>query len=414
MGAVRRRSRLILALPCFVGWFWACTLDRIGRAPLGGDSGGGGQTPASVGGALPSGGGGSGATGGGGDGGDGGGGGSATTCDAGEFVTGVVDGQFDCSPISGTALSAMNAHCSIYLGWNDVCSGCTDPPAKWGRASANSCENGAGLDNDCITASLDGENVQLFGLNTDGGVNFDDQFHAGLRCATPDDPPLTDPCPPGTFVTAVSANGVECTTAERLVVSYVQQNCNLYFGWRNVCDDCTDPPDQWGYTSPAACVSGNGGQNTCTTPDLNSIFPNLFGFSPEGNVDDNDKFYVGLYCAGASVVETKVDRACPAGALVVGIDDDGGILCASPLPAVESALRSDCHVYFGWLDSCDDCDDPPDKWGRVSHNGCLNGNGDDNTCTMPLLNGITPRLFGLNTDNDVNDDDKFYVGMKCF
>ena len=44
---------------------------------------------------------------------------------------------------------------------------------------------------------------------------------------------------------------------------------------------------------------------------------------------------------------------------------------------------------------------------------CINGAGSDNTCQTATLGGATVRLFGLNTDNIVNDDDRFYAGFTC-
>jgi hypothetical protein len=68
---------------------------------------------------------------------------------------------------------------------------------------------------------------------------------------------------------------------------------------------------------------------------------------------------------------------------------------------------------MGWRDGCNGCTTPPTKWGRVSHAGCENGTGADNTCASTPLDGASVQLFGLNIDGDVDDNDKFYVGMAC-
>ena len=108
-----------------------------------------------------------------------------------------------------------------------------------------------------------------------------------------------------------------------------------------------------------------------------------------------------------------VERSCPAGQLVVAIEADGQIRCASPLPAAEAVIRTGCQLYFGWRDSCDGCQLPPAKWGRVSHAACENGAGADDTCAPAQLNGNSVPLFGLNTDGDVDGNDKFYLGLQC-
>lgn len=52
----------------------------------------------------------------------------------------------------------------------------------------------------------------------------------------------------------------------------------------------------------------------------------------------------------------------------------------------------------------------------MNDTACLNGAGADDTCSTHLLGsgGSVIRLFGLNTDGDVGDDDKFFYGLKCF
>ena len=55
-------------------------------------------------------------------------------------------------------------------------------PSKWGRAGHNLCDAGVGTDNTCTVSTLDTTAVQLFGLNTDAGVNGDDKFYIGLKC----------------------------------------------------------------------------------------------------------------------------------------------------------------------------------------------------------------------------------------
>jgi hypothetical protein len=153
--------------------------------------------------------------------------------------------------------------------------------------------------------------------------------------------------------------------------------------------------------------------NTCTVPSLGGQAVRTFGLNTDGDVNDDDKFYLGFQCGGAAPAEEEVDRSCPEGQLIVGIESNGRVRCASPLPAAEPVIQSACHLYFGWRDECGSCTTAPSKWGRVSHAGCQNGAGAANSCAPTTLGESTIPLFGLNTDGDVDGNDKFHIGFKC-
>jgi hypothetical protein len=55
----------------------------------------------------------------------------------------------------------------------------------------------------------------------------------------------------------------------------------------------------------------------------------------------------------------------------------------------------------------------PSKRGRVSGAACENGARANATCSTATLGTESVGLFGLNTDGIVDDDDKFYVGLRC-
>ncbi len=335
-------------------------------------------------------------------------------CPADEFATGFDEsGRVVCSAITATARASLNDHCSLYYGWRDSCDGCTSTPAKWGRVGGVTCVNGTGADSTCSTASLGGVSVNLYGVNVDGDVNDDDKFYAGFHCVTPTDDRVAGPCPAGSFMAAVTTEGPECVTGQAAVVDYLANQCNVYAGWRDSCDGCTSAPSKWGNVNTALCTIGTGAANTCTFPPLGGQNVRMFGVNTDGNVNGDDKFYFGFQCTGAMAADATVPESCPAGQLVVGIDDLGMVLCASPLVAAEAVVQNDCYLYAGWRDSCDGCVTAPAKWGRVSHKLCENGVGADNTCSQSTLNGVSLPLFGLNTDGDVDGNDKFYVGLLC-
>lgn len=339
----------------------------------------------------------------------------ATSCPPKQFITGLDgDGKAVCAPIDDAAKTAITGACAVYFGWNDECGGCTTAPTKWGFAKTATCMNGVGVNDTCTTPTLGGQAVQLFGLNMDGDVNDDDKFHVGLHCSAGDATTSAGPCGPGEFVTAVSNNQVTCSPASGAVLDYVRASCSIYMGWRDSCDACTSVPAKWGYASTLGCQNGLGAGNTCTTAMLGGTAVQLFGLSTGGDVDGNDKLYVGLRCVEPPPKSGSVMGSCPAGQLATGIEENGSIVCESPAPLVAGWFRQKCSLYFGWRDSCDGCTTAPSKWGKVRDGNCVNGVGVDSTCTMAILGSETVSLFGLNTDGDVGGDDKLYVGFGCF
>jgi hypothetical protein len=197
-------------------------------------------------------------------------------------------------------------------------------------------------------------------------------------------------------------------------LGYVRDGCSLYLGWRDTCDGCTTAPSKWGRASSTLCENGTGAGNTCTAPVLGAETVQLFGLNTGGDVDDNDKLYVGLRCVEPPAGGGVVTGACPPGQLANGIDANGALSCASPAPRVAAWFREHCSLYFGWRDSCDGCADPPTKWGRVRDGFCENGAGINGTCSTAVLGAESVTLYGLNPDGDVGDDDKFHVAFRCF
>ncbi len=339
----------------------------------------------------------------------------AGACPAGSFATGLdLQNQLLCAPLTPLARDAINAGCSVYLGWRDACSGCDLPPTKWGHASQAGCENGAGADDTCTTPTLDGAGIQMFGLDFDGDVNTDDKIHLGFYCPSPDYAMVDGPCGQGTYATSIAADGkATCVAASAPVMDHVGTRCGLYFGWRDACDGCTSAPDRWGRAGPTGCTIGLGDTGTCTPTMLGDETVQLFGLNTGGDVDGNDKLYMALDCEEPKTGTTATKGTCPPGQLITSIAEDGTLGCEVPAKVVADYFDAHCTVYFGWRDGCGACTDAPDKWGRVRHGFCTNDNGVDSTCTETILGGKTLEMFGINTDGDVNGDDKLYVGFRC-
>ena len=395
----------------------------LGSGGVGGVSGAGGSSGAGIGGMAGGGNGGTGGTGGtggmagggnGGNGGTSGTGGGAQTCPAGQFATGVSGGTLACASLDAEATASMGTSCSVYFGWADSCASCPDPPAKWGRANDAACNVGAGNNSSCINPVFD-PTVTLLGLNTDGDVDSNDRFHLGLHCAAPTGATTqaTGACAAGEVVVGVSGSQVTCTKTSDAVLDYVRQSCAVYLGSIDSCDGCSNPPTRWGRASDTICDAGVGTNGRCSSFLLGADTVNLASINTGGDVNDDDKFYVGLHCSGAQPATTGATGTCNAGQVVTGISGDGTLTCTSPAPAIEQAIQNGCWLYLGWRDSCDGCTTDPSKWGRVSSTACQNGAGNNSSCITAALGTEMVTLFGLNTDGDVGNDDKFYVGLHC-
>ncbi|NUO48713.1 MAG: hypothetical protein HOV80_07645 [Polyangiaceae bacterium] len=344
----------------------------------------------------------------------------ADACMPGTFATGVTpEGKLVCATIDGATVDAVNASCTIYAGWKDNCAGCDDPPTKWGSVSATSCVLGAGAGDTCQTPMLDGSAIQLFGLNTDGVVNNDDKFYYGMSCAPGSSTTAPGPCGPNEFLQGYDGVIATCVPASGAIMSFVTDQCSLYFGERDGCNaSCTSAPERWGKVGSNSCDIGTGAPNTCTTTMLDGVEVQLLGVNTTGNpVDGDNKFYVALDCRPPAAESTSVPGMCPAGKLIVGIESDGTLHCASPAPAIATAFGARCTLYSGWKDQCQSgCladGQTPSKWGRVRVGTCANQQGNDSTCQDSILGGVMVKTFGLNTDGFVSESDKFFTGFAC-
>ncbi len=220
-------------------------------------------------------------------------------CQAGWAVTGKLGDTWMCAPMSEAAVGYIRSNCAVYLGWQDACDGCTTPPVKWGYANDAGCHNGVGVDDACIVATLGTETLNLFGINFDGDVDGNDKLHVGLHCEPPTGTSSTTQttCPAGQFVSGTTADGsATCSDPGAAIATYFGAHCTMYFGWHDGCDGCTDPPTKWGSVSTGACANGVGADDTCTEFTLGGQTLQMFGLSPDGNVDANDTLYVGLRC----------------------------------------------------------------------------------------------------------------------
>lgn len=225
---------------------------------------------------------------------------SSGPCGPGQFVVDRSDGGLTCQTVDAAVLSYVRSSCSLYMGWRDSCTNCALAPTKWGRTSPGSCDSGIGGGNTCSVQTLGTDQVDLLGLDLDGDMNADDKLHIGLSCVPPPEPVITNAmgtCPEGEFVTGTNGNGSrDCVRPDAVVSAYFKEHCTIYLGWVDGCTACTTLPTKWGQVRDGFCANGIGVNDTCAVAPLGGAMVNLFGLNTAGNVNDDDKFYMGFTC----------------------------------------------------------------------------------------------------------------------
>jgi hypothetical protein len=338
----------------------------------------------------------------------------ATSCEPGQLVVGVAPGGVVCAGVSAAARDTVNQRCQAYSGWRDSCNACNDAPAKWGSTNQTACAVGAG--SICADHTLGGQSVRFTAYVTGGDVNNDDKFYAGLHCGdvTAATSGGAASCPAGQYATGVSEGSVTCSTIDEAIVAYVKERCALYLGWRDSCNGCTTVPSKWGRAGDAIC-DVTGADSNCLPHALGTETVNLVGINTDGDVGGDDKFHIGMFCAASANAVAPASGSCPAGSFVTGVETDGSVACSDAAGAIADAVRGQCRVYWGWRDSCSSCTNAPAKWGWASSTSCGHGAGADSSCQTATdpWDGNTIQLFGLNTDGDVDSNDRFFMGLVC-
>jgi hypothetical protein len=103
---------------------------------------------------------------------------------------------------------------------------------------------------------------------------------------------------------------------------------------------------------------------------------------------------------------------CQSGQVATDVGSDGSVTCSAITDATKAAITAGCSAYLGFRDGCDGCTTAPAKWGNAGAS-CALGIGGNDTCQTAELGSASVALFGLNTDGNVNDDDKLYTGLHC-
>lgn len=341
-----------------------------------------------------------------------------SSCSDGEVALALSNGQVVCDSPLAQVQTYLRENTSLAFGQRDVCgANCSSGPIKWGLVSSTSCTDGAGANNTCTTQTIGTDSIEMLGLNVDGDVDNNDKFYLGIHIAEPAAAPAPHPgpCAPGEWMVGVQTDGrITCAAIGDVVADAARDNCHVYFGWNDACANCTSPPGKWGRTATTSCEHGVGLDSLCINPmELDGTTYEIYGLNTDGDVDDNDKFYLGLQC---DVVEDTTSTAsfdCPAGTFVTAITAAGGVTCTPVDTIVAEAFAESCAIHFGWADSCTGCTTGPTRRGQIKADLCLNGVGNTNSCSTAMLGTHTVELFGLTTGGDVDGNDTFFLGLEC-
>jgi len=126
-----------------------------------------------------------------------------------------------------------------------------------------------------------------------------------LVCGAPADEGIRgQQCPANQFMRGVNADGtLLCSTLDATVKSYVNTNCFLYVGWADNCDAGCGLPEKIGRVNGDlnACRTDLGGasdDSTCNTQVnlVGNVDVRTLGTNFNGDVDGNDKLFVGFHC----------------------------------------------------------------------------------------------------------------------
>ncbi len=336
-------------------------------------------------------------------------------CEPGMVASGFVGGQLQCTSVDADARTAINDHCQLHLGWRDSCGACSLTPTKSGWAGG-SCGLVAGTYSGCVPTLLGGVTQELIGINTGGTVDDNDKFYAGFDCRAPTAGNGMGPmCPTGQYVVGIDAMGeATCSDMATVAVAWASSSCDAYLGWIDGCANCPSTPSKWGRAGAVGCATGTGTNNSCATSTVDGRSVDLIGIATDGDVDDNDTFYLSVDCAAsAPSVMSDVVEICPAGYFVTAIDMDGYLTCESAASFIADYARDSCYATLGWRDSCTACTTAPARWARSSVTGCGATSSTGARCLQHQLGGVPQWMASVGTDGDVDENDKFYAGFLC-
>lgn len=109
-------------------------------------------------------------------------------------------------------------------------------------------------------------------------------------------------CASNQFVRGISSSGaIQCAALDSAINTYIRNHCWIHFGWRDSIDGGNSAPAKYlrvqasnGSGTPGC--SSVGGDNDCLQYTLHGQSVRLAALNTDGTVNDDDKFYIGMYC----------------------------------------------------------------------------------------------------------------------
>jgi len=129
------------------------------------------------------------------------------------------------------------------------------------------------------------------GFDANGAIICDPPVDTGVRGRS---------CPANQFMTGIAADGSPtCSTVDGVVRTYINTNCFIYVGWSDDCEGTCITADKAGRINQTTCqddLAANSDDNTCQTQNFGGFNVDTLGINFNGDVDGNDKLFVGLRC----------------------------------------------------------------------------------------------------------------------
>ena len=207
----------------------------------------------------------------------------------------------------------------------------------------------SGGDSNCINSG----GITYGGINTDGTVNDDDRFYMQINA--------------NSLSCGLSSNAACATGNPTQQAIHALGFLCVAIGWRDSCNGCNNSPSKLS----EYCVDSSLSTTVSGTGSLSG------SINTDGSVNGDDNFYARGY-----------------------------VHPSAPSQPLLTYVRDNCVITFGWRDSCNGCSDAPAKRGTSAFNGgCSGVVGSDSLCVGSFVS--------INTDGDVNGDDKFYMALTC-
>ena len=219
--------------------------------------------------------------------------------------------------------------------------------------------------------------------------------------------PVAQHCNPGEFVTNITNGVISCTPVADLATEALASSCSVYYGWRDNCsNNCL--PTRSGKVSGSECEVSGLGDSTCKPFTLGSdVDVELFSVDIVGNIIGDDRLFAAIHCLPGSASAS----ACGQDTLVTSYDGTT-TTCAPVSGAVLDYVRPGCGIVTGWRDTCSGCNMPPANYAWSTSTDCKVGGGSNSCAAAPLFED-TVQLQSIGLGGQVNDDDTFYVGLRC-